>query len=171
MFLALLAVALLSEPQSREFVGGRIATPPVLDGKIDDGEYKDALKLDGMVDAQSGAPMSEGGTFFLAYDDKFVYFAAKLVDSRPSAIQATEFRANVSLQGNDTVTLALDPFDNLAAFNNFTMNARGATNLDIAGGRAAKREWLGDFASKGRVTKDGWEVEARIPWTIMRLPG
>ena len=51
------------------------------------------------------------------------------------------------------------------------MNERGATNLRIAGGRAAKREWLGDFAAKGRITPEGWEVEARIPWSVLRLPG
>ena len=123
------------------------------------------------MDPNTGGAAPEGGTFFLGYDAKYVYFAAKLVDKQPKTIQATEFRTNVSLRGNDTVSLSLDPFGKLSDFSTFTMNARGATNLDIAGGRAAKREWLGDFAAKGRVTPQGWEIEARIPWSVLRLPG
>lgn len=163
-------LASLSHGQTREFVGGRLAAPPTLDGAIEADEYRDAIHFDGLVDANTGGAAPEGGTFYLGYDVQFIYFAAKLVDKRPSTIQATEFRTNVSLEGNDTVTFQLDTFDKLADFNRFTMNARGATNIDIAGGRAAKREWLGDFAAKGRVTAEGWEVEARIPWNVMRLP-
>lgn len=145
--------------------------PPILDGKVEPEEYHDAVRLEGLVDEQTGVATTEGGAFYLGYDERFIYFAAKLVDLKPGSIQATEFRTNVGLEGNDTVTLAIDPFDTLSDFNFFTMNARGATNLQIAGGRAAKREWLGDFAAKGRITPEGWEVEARIPWTVMRLPG
>ncbi len=170
LMLALRAPAQVTA-QSNEFVGGKLATAPVLDGKVEEGEYKDAVHFEGLVDGQTGAVGAEGGKFFLGYDARYIYFAAKLVDLHPQSIQATEFRTNVGLEGNDTVTLALDPFNTLADFNRFTMNPRGATNLEIAGGRAAKREWLGDFASKGRVTADGWEVEARIPWSVMRLPG
>ena len=171
--LALLAIpspAQTAATPAREFTGGRLATPPTLDGKVDEAEYRDAIRFGGLVDEDTGGQAPEGGRFYLGYDARFVYFAAVLVDKRPGAIQATEFRTNVSLEGNDTVGLTLDPFGKLSDFSTFTMNARGATNLDIAGGRAAKREWLGDFAAKGRVTADGWEVEARIPWSVLRLP-
>ena len=163
-------LAVLASAQTREFVGGRLDTPPTLDGKIEEDEYRDAIHFDGLVDMGTGGQSPEGGRFYLGYDARFIYFAAKLVDRQPKSIQATEFRTNVSLEGNDSVTLQLDPFGTLADFNGFTINARGATNLDIAGGRAAKREWLGDIAAKGRITAEGWEVEARIPWSVMRLP-
>jgi len=159
----------MATPQ--EFAGGRFAAPPILDGKVTEGEYKEAIHFNGMVDAENGTVAAEGGNFFLGYDEKFIYFAARLVDRKPSAIQSTEFRTNVSLYGDDSVSLSLDTFGNLGDFNRFTMNSRGATNIQIAGGRAAKREWLGDIESKGRITADGWEAEARIPWSIMRLPG
>ena len=166
---ALLAVG--AGAQTREFVGGRLAVPPTLDGKVEEAEYRDAVHFDGLVDEATGGQAPEGGRFVLGYDAKYVYFAAVLVDAQPSTIQSTEFRTNVSLEGNDTVGLSLDPFGRFSDFSSFTMNSRGATSLDIAGGRAAKREWLGDFAAKGRITDRGWEVEARIPWSVLRLPG
>lgn len=152
--------------------GHMMAAPPNIDGTIDEvAEWKDVPSFEGLVDANTSAPAPESGKFWLAYDQKFIYFAARLFDSQPNQISATEYRTNVSLQGNDSISLIVDSFGTLSDFNIFSMNPRGATNIRIAGGRAAKREWLGDIQSKGRITETGWEVEARIPWSVMRLPG
>jgi hypothetical protein len=168
---ALLLISGSAFSQDRTVTGYRLPTPPTIDGVIDTtAEWKDVPSFSGLVDTQTGVPAPEGGTFWLAFDQKFVYFAARLDDASPGTIQASEYRTNVSLRGNDTVSLQIDPFGKLTDFNTFSMNARGATNIQIAGGRAAKREWLGDILAMGRITKEGWEVEARIPWSIMRLP-
>jgi hypothetical protein len=170
-FLALLLVAGALGNSDVPTVPGRfIEQKPVIDGIIGDEEWSIAGSFQGLVDSQTGEAAPEPATFWIAYDDKFIYFAARMFDSVPGQIQASEYRTNVSLRGDDTVTLRVDPFGNLTDFNSFSMNARGATNLEIAGGRAAKREWLGDFLAQGRITDQGWEVEARIPWSVMRLP-
>ena len=145
--------------------------PPTIDGTIGDEEWKDVPQFKGLVDQQDGKPVPRTGDFRLGYDAKFVYFAAKLDDPNPKKIVATEYRVNQPLDGNDTVSLQLDTFGTLNDANIFTMNASGGTSIYIAGGRAAKREWLGEILCKGRITETGWEVEARIPWAIMRLPG
>jgi hypothetical protein len=108
--------------------------------------------------------------FWLAYDENYIYFAARLGDRDPKSIHAQQYQTNVDLSGDDNVTLNLDLNGSLADFNIFGINSRGATSLSLAGGRADKREWSGDFVARGRVTDTGWEVEARIPWQMMRLP-
>ncbi|MEJ5171140.1 MAG: DUF5916 domain-containing protein, partial [Fimbriimonadales bacterium] len=108
--------------------------------------------------------------FWIGYDERFIYFAARADDPAPGRIKADEYRNNANLRGNDLVGLVLDPFGTLADFSEFEMNASGGTAIRIAGGRAPKREWVGEIAAKGRRTSTGWEVEARIPWEILRLP-
>jgi hypothetical protein len=148
-----------------------MTTPPKIDGIVDEAaEWKDVPTFEGLVDADTGAVVDLTGKYWLAYDSKFIYFAAKLPDKDPSKIKATEYRTNVSLSGNDDVALIVDPFGTLSEFNVFQINPRGATNARIAGGRAAKREWVGEILAKGRITPEGWEAEVRIPWSIMRLP-
>ncbi len=166
------AIATLASAQRTLVVSAYyMATPPVLDGTVDEkNEWAKVPSFTGLIDQNTGQPVSEGGTFWLGYDKKFIYFAARLDDSLPGSIQSTEYRTNVDLTGNDTVTLEVDPFGHHNDENLFTMNASGATTVAIAGGRAAKREWLGEILAKGRITPSGWEVEARIPWKIMRLP-
>jgi len=145
--------------------------PPTIDGTVSDEEWKDCPTFEGLIDASTGGSAPESAKFWLAYDKDFVYFAAKLADSQPGSIAATERRTNVSLEGDDYVRLYLDLSGSLADFNGFTINPLGATDIRLAGGRAAKREWSGEFFAKARITDKGWEAEARIPWQVMRLPG
>lgn len=153
-------------------IEGRVLSrAPVIDGAIDEmQEWRDAAAFEGLVDESNGTPAAETGRFWIAYDANYIYFAARLADSQPGSIAATEYRTNVSLKGNDSVTLLLDTFGTLSDFNTFSVNPRGATQLSVAGGRAPKLEWLGEFLAKGRITAEGWEAEARIPWKLMRLP-
>jgi hypothetical protein len=141
--------------------------PPKIDGTISEAEWG-AAHGEGFFDTRNGAA-AEPGRFWLTYDEKYIYFAAQL-DGDPKSIKATEYRQNVRIASDDSVFLVVEPFGNANQANVFGVNARGATDVRIAGGRAIKREWLGEFMASGRVTEKGFEIEARIPWGIMRLP-
>ncbi|MFY9233066.1 MAG: DUF5916 domain-containing protein [Fimbriimonadaceae bacterium] len=160
----------LTWAQDNVLPGYKIAQPPIVDGTIDLAEWDGVPSGQGAFDEDTGERAQDNMRFWLAYDENYIYFAAKVFDSQPSTIRATEYRTNVSLSGDDAINLELDLSGSLADFNQFGMNPRGATEIDLAGGRAAKREWSGEFISQGRITSEGWEVEARIPWRIMRLP-
>lgn len=174
-FVAFFALSLFSTfaaaQEGNRLAGHKIGKPPVIDGTIDAAEWEGVPSAQGAYDADTGDKVPDTLQFWLAYDDSYVYFAAKASDPNPSSIRSTEYRTNVSLEGDDHILLALDLSGSLADFNIFGMNSRGATSIELAGGRAAKREWSGEFVSQGRITPEGYEVEARIPWQIMRLPG
>jgi hypothetical protein len=155
----------------RELPAVKVSNPPVIDGTVNEGEWASASVLSGGFDDETGAAPPFEQTFWLAYDERFIYIAARLQDPEPGKILAVETRMNVDIESEDHVIFAIDPFGNLQNLNEFKINARGATELDIAGGRAPKREWIGEILAAGRITEKGWECEARIPWAIMQLPG
>jgi len=149
----------------------RVTTPPTIDGVIhEDSEWKGVPSLSGLVSEQDGAKAPDSGTFWIAYDDKYVYVAARMLDSEPRQIRGTEYQTNVSLQGDDYFQFDLDVSGSMNDFNTFQVNPRGATNTSLAGGRALKREWAGEFLTAARITSTGWEAELRIPWQLMLLP-
>ncbi len=152
------------------FPGVKLANPPTIDGSINESEWKDIPSADGAFDDSNGQIAPENMKFWLAYDENYIYFAFKAFDSDPKSIRANEFRTNVSLSADDSVFLALDVSGTFSDQDVFGMNSRGATQIQLAGGRAAKREWSGEFVSAGRIVDDGWETEARIPWKVIRLP-
>lgn len=163
-------LVLASEPPPEPVDAKKMATAPTIDGTVGDDEWAEANKFSGLKDSQDGATVDEDGTFWIGYDDKFVYFAARLTDKQPGSISANEYRTNVNLYSDDHVSFRIDPVGNDRDWCSFQMNPRGATNLNLPGGTAAKREWSGEFIAKGRITETGWEVEAKIPWQVMRLP-
>lgn len=171
MALGFCLLAAVASAQKGDLKAQPIAQPPTIDGTISDDEWKDVTPVEGLYDSSTGAAYADTGRFWLAYDKNYIYFAARLFESDPRSIHATEYRSNVALTGDDYVQLDLDLTGSLTAFNSFQINPIGGTNITIAGGRAAKREWLGAFVAKSRVFDKGWETEARIPWNVMTVPG
>ena len=166
---ALLAIVHL-QAQPPSLPGKKLEMAPTIEGVIHPEEWAGAFNGNINLDAGTGHSAPEDAQFWIGYDDNYIYFAAKIASSNPASLRFEQYQTNVSLDGDDNVTLFLDLTNSLSEFNEFGMNARGATSLDLAGGRAAKREWSGDFVAKGRITEEGWEVEARIPWQLMTLP-
>lgn len=158
--------------QSRPTVPGvKLATPPKIDGTIDPAEWGGVTPSEGMFSASDGVQGPFKTEYLLAYDDKYIYFAGRAFDDNPKGIFATEYRQNTSISSDDFLGVAIDPTLSLGDFNQFAINARGATSLSLSGGRALKREWLGEFLAAGRITETGYEVEAAIPWALIKVPG
>ena len=149
--------------------GGRTMSPPKIDGVVETNEWVDAIVGTGAVDRHA-RPMENAAKFFLAYDEKYVYFAVQVGDSDPKKIAANEYRPNLGVGSDDNAQLLLDVSGQNREFHEFYINASSGSASFIPGGRATKAEWRGDMESRGRITETGWEAEARIPWAIMRLP-
>ncbi|MBL8064980.1 MAG: hypothetical protein JNM34_03875 [Chthonomonadaceae bacterium] len=133
------------------------------------GEWPESGHGDGFFDKDTGLVSDEKAEFWIGYDDHHVYFAARAYTD-PKKLVDEEYRQNVGLEGNDAFYLALDGMSLGQDFDVFAINPQGATSLRLAGGRAAKTEWIGDFESAGAKTPEGWLVEAAIPWTLIKRP-
>ncbi len=168
--LVLMAAIATTFSQTHEIQAVKLEAAPAIDGVIQDEEWAKASKVSGLFDEETGAPSAESGTFWIGYDENFIYFAAKLSDPSPGAIRAVEYRTNVSLDSDDHVGFGIDCSGSGSDFNVFKVNPKGATEIELAGGRAAKREWTGEFFAKSRITETGWEAEVRVPWQVLRLP-
>jgi len=160
---------LAAEPS--KIPGYRFESPPKIDGNLDPSEWKDVPFVDGCFDEETGDPGKLKQKFWIGYDAQYIYFAAEIEEPEQKSIYGHETRPNVEFGGDDFVALALDPFGAGNSLNRFDVNPLGTTNIRMSGGRAAKREWLGDMLGAAQRTATGWTVEARIPWAVMQLPG
>ncbi len=150
--------------------GRKLLAPPTIDGTVNADEWSGAATgRRQLVVINNNQPSGDRAQYWIAYDDKYLYVAARIYLGNKGKVQANEFRDNVDLGSDDSVSVILDVNGNAQEFNFFSFNAGGATQLQLAGGRAAKREWGGEFDSRGRITEDGWEAEARIAWDVIPL--
>lgn len=156
----------------RSLSAARIEKPPVIDGIIDDAEWAGVPVADRFCDIFSNTLATESTLARLAYDGEAIYIGFTCYDKVPSEIVAREIRPGAQLFADDCVIFTLDPFatQSSESLNRFIVNARGTMTEDIAGGRAAKREWRGQWQAATKINADSWTCEMRIPWKLLEYP-
>lgn len=157
----------------------RASQPPKIDGDLSDPCWKSAAKAEVFYDQSTGAKVADQTVTYLAYDEKNVYVAFDCLDAQPDKIVARETVRDskyqqASLTGNteDNVEVRIDPFQTHSAqdLNYFSVNAIGTPSAQLAGGRANKAEWKGDFFTAAKRTPTGWTAEMQIPWVSLNYP-
>lgn len=157
----------------RRLAGHRVLQPPVIDGDISDRVWQQAPRAETFYDNFTGSKEIDQTIAWLAYDDKNIYVAFKAMDSQPDQIVGREIQRDAQFRGEDVLTFSLDPFRSrrFDDTNYFNVNPLGTPSAFIAGGRADKAEWRGDWEAAARRVPDGWTAEMRIPWQMLILPG
>lgn len=162
--------------ERRRLPSVRTAQPPTIDGDVSDPVWAQASRADTFIDRVSGRPAAEQTTAWLLYDETNIYVAFYCKDAQPSAIVGRETvrdsRYNSRSNGEDYVDIRFDPFNSHRSSDSasFSVNPLGTPSASLAGGRAGKLEWKGDWTAAARRVADGWTAEMRIPWAIINYP-
>lgn len=153
-------------------IGAKLSHPPTIDGVVDPTEWKEATKLSGFIDPNTGESTVDQTEAYLGFDENAIYVAVVAHDSKPDQIVGREIAPGSWFQGEDTVSFSINPFGtrNWEGVSHFTVNVLNTQSEDIAGGRSAKREWRGLWQSAVKRQPDGYSVEMRIPWKVLNYP-
>lgn len=158
------------EPRSIQAVS--TSQPPEIDGSLDDSCWQDAPYVTGFVDKFFDKVVADQTITCLLYDDEYIYVAFHCYDSQPERIIALETKRDGYFRNDDYVAFCIDPFHahqfDYRSF--FVVNAIGTQFSQIAGGRASKTEWKGDWKAATRRVADGWTAEMAIPFAILSYP-
>ena len=160
---------------------GRVSTPPKIDGVLDDPAWQEAVQLTGFYETRPGenVPPPVRTVAYIAYDDENFYFAFKAYDPKPQAIRATMTDRD-QIHDDDHVGIELDTFNDQRRAFRFLLNpfgiqadsikssGRGGHGGGPGGGRGGST-FDAIWHSAGRITEDGWEVEAAIPFKSLRF--
>jgi hypothetical protein len=147
----------------------RFDKPPVIDGKLDDEVWKQAVVLKDFYQISPGDNIkpSRPTEVLIGYDSKFLYFGFHAFDE-PDKVRATVAKRD-NVFGEDNVRVFLDTFNDqrrayLIGFNPlgiqqdgiFTEGQGTDFSVDIV------------MESKGVITSDGYTVEVAIPFKSLR---
>lgn len=159
----------LEVPSLRVFttIGAPIVVAPVIDGKIDDVAWHQAASTGDFWVSDQDLPPSEPTEVLVLADDRNLYFAFRVHDRKRADIRAYQTRRDTGLGFDDQVAVELDTYFNRRDISRFSVNAAGVQDDDIAGGRATKIEWKGDWSAAAVQTDYGWSVEIAIPFAIL----
>ncbi len=147
-------------------------TPPRLDGFLDDDIWKTAPLHEDFRqrDPDEGKPATERTTFQVAYDDEALYFGIMCYDSEPDKIVAQLVRRDNVFVDSDKININLDPHYNRQSAYWFTVHPSGSvTDGIISDNKQPDRTWDGVWDAKTQIHSDGWSVEYKIPFHILRF--
>ena len=169
VFISLSTSLFANEPQ---ITINTTATPPVIDGVLDDEAWKNASLVTEFYQRVpvEGAPASESTEVYLAYDSDMLYIGARMHDRDSEGIVARELREDAEFLGDDIFTIAIDSvLDRRNAFA-FYMNALG-TKFDarIEDNSRYRGEWDGIWYGATSRNEKGWIAEFAIPFKTLSI--
>lgn len=144
-----------------------IAIAPVVDGNLDDVSWNDAATAKDFWISEEKRLPTERTEVLIMSDGENLYFGFRCYDSQPESIQATKTRRDAGLGHDDRVSVELDSLRNYRAISSYSVTANGTQDDAIAGGRARKIEWKGDWRGAAVRTGYGWSAEIAIPYKIL----
>ncbi|MDT5122319.1 MAG: hypothetical protein QOC96_1801 [Acidobacteriota bacterium] len=147
----------------------RFDKPPVIDGKLDDAVWQQAVVLKDFYQVKPGDNTlpSKPTEVLIGYDAKFIYFGFHCYDE-PDKVRATVAKRD-DIFNDDFVGFYMDTFNDHrkayeAFFNPLGVQADGI--VTEGNGEDFSVDWV--MESKGVITKDGYTVEVAIPFKSLR---
>lgn len=148
----------------------RVATPPRIDGVLDDQAWKLAEPATDFIqrDPEEGKLASERSEIRVLYDDEALYFGCLFYDSDPQKIVSRLTRRDDESE-SDGASIRIDSYHDLQTGYEFTFNVSGV-KIDILQYDDAQREdnsWDPVWELETHITPEGWVAEIKIPFYIL----
>ena len=157
----------------------RAATPPVIDGRLDDPVWREATVISQFVQTSpvEGADPTERTEVWTAYDDSHLYFGFHAHYSDASLVRANRVDRD-RIEEDDWISVALDTFLDQQRAYRFSVNGYGVqADAIVNAGRADSEPrapgdstWDVLFHTSGGLVEDGWTAEMAIPFKSLRYP-
>ena len=174
--LVLSAVIDLRAQERPEFHIPRAATPPAIDGVLNDEVWQqDPLTLGEWISYNplrgDRMPAPLRTEVRIAYDDRNIYFAFHCFDNEPGKIRTTISRRD-SAFNDDWIAMSLDSAGTGQTAYHLFVNPSGI-QMDALNTSASGEQFDADLVwySAGKVTDDGYVVEIRLPLQTIRFSG
>ena len=155
-------------------VATRTTTAPTIDGALDDEAWRGAPQPTGewrSYNPLNGDTIPQQTRVWIAYDDRYLYFAFQCDDQEPDRIKASVARRD-TIFADDWVGLSLDALGTGQVSYHMMVNPVGV-QLDMLNSASSFEDlapdWIWDSA--GHRTPTGYSVEIRLPLESIRFKG
>ena len=148
----------------------RAATPPIIDGVLDEEAWQLAAQVEDLHEIQPTeyAAASERTVVYLLYDDDAIYIGARLYDRDPSGITARILRQGEEVFGDDWFSVLLDPFHDRRSGYRFLTNPNGLRQEGLFQNISEEQwDWEGIWYTASTIDEQGWVTEIAIPFKTL----
>jgi hypothetical protein len=150
----------------------RATGPITIDGELSDEGWRGAARVDTWYETNPGdnTPPKVKNVGYVTYDDKFFYAGFEFQDPEPDKIRAPLGDRDALPGTTDYGGVLLDTRNDGKTGILFVASPRSilydSVLDDPSGNEDSSPDYFWD--AKGRITKDGWTLEMRIPFSSLR---
>ena len=148
----------------------RTATPPVIDGVLDDESWRLAVPIEDFHEIQPTeyAAASERTVVYVVYDSDAIYIGARLYDREPGQVTARILRQGEQVFGDDWFSVLLDPFHDRRSGYRFMTNPNGLRQEGLFQNISEEQwDWEGIWYTASTIDEQGWVTEIAIPFKTL----
>ncbi len=149
-----------------------VATPPTIDGRLDEAVWRTAIPLSGFLQRapRGGAPASQRTDVRIAYDRDAMYIGVRNFDSAPDSIAQQLGRRDASDIYSDWFNVAFDSYGDRRTAFVFGVNPRGVLKDSyLYNDEQEDPLWDAVWNVAARTDSAGWTAEFRIPFSQLRF--
>jgi hypothetical protein len=156
------------QPEVKTATAIRTTVPPRIDGVLDDPEWNRAIAINSFTQYEPDhhQPESQTSMVFFLYDDEAIYVGALLFDSAPDSILTQLGTRDEGNLNADWFSVSFDTYFNRLDAYTFRVTASGVQADFMLSDGTYDAVWQ----SATRITKVGWVVEMKIPYSAIRFP-
>ncbi|MEM1327463.1 MAG: DUF5916 domain-containing protein [Bacteroidota bacterium] len=155
----------------KTIIATRIAEPIKIDAVLSEASWENAKATIGLVTNQPtfGQQPAQPTDIKMIYDDGAVYVSAMLYDSAPDSIPV-ELRERDQIGNADWFGVFFSPYQDGINGNGFIVTSAGV-QFDAQYTTFGEDEnWDAVWESQVQIVENGWVVEMRIPYSMLRFP-
>lgn len=158
--------------RNREVTAIRLDQPLEIDGILDESLY--STKANGpliQIEPNNGILGSEDTEFWVGYDDNALYIGVMMYDSNPDSIVARMSRRDRGgEETSDMLYIAIDSYHDKRSGFMFGINPIGSiSDFTFSNDSDIDDSWDGIWDGQGRITKNGWSAEIKVPFSQLRF--
>ena len=150
----------------------RTATPPTIDGRLNDAVWQDAPFIEDMHQFRPADHVepTQKTTVYLLYDDDYLYVAGRMWDTNPEEIRARSLAQGQSVRWDDTLDILIDPFNNNRTGYEFQVNPNGVrSDAVFETATRINRDWEGIWHAVSNIDSEGWTTEVAVPFKTLNF--
>jgi hypothetical protein len=146
-------------------------SPPIVDGVLNDAAWQEAAWSSSFTQSvpDLGEPATEHTSVAFLHDDESIYVAVRCHDQAPELIRMNKLRHRNNPQSDDHIQVIFDTYRDQTRGVVFLVNPLGAKEEGLVmGADRYNWSWKEVWEARAAVTPQGWQVEIRIPFRLLR---
>ena len=157
-------------PVPEQFVASRAEGEIVIDGRLDEDAWRDAVPLSDFVqkDPDQGQPGTYRTVVRVVYDETALYVAA-ICEQPRETLRVQNLERDFAFDDNDMFGIAIDGMLDQRTAVAFQTTPKGnQRDLEVIDGSDFNSDWNARWDVRTRIEDDHWTVEMAIPWRTVR---